>query len=43
MDWADLDNTGAVSTEQILLARGLEAMSLFAKRMGDEAAATTYG
>lgn len=43
VDWADLDNTGAVSTEQILLARGLEAMSLFAKQIGDEAAAATYG
>lgn len=43
VDWADLQNTGAVSTEQILLARGLEAMSLFASQIGDNAASASYG
>lgn len=43
VDWADLDNAGAVSTEQILFARGLEAMSRFASLMGDEAASAHYG
>jgi alpha-L-rhamnosidase len=43
VDWADFQNTGAVSTEQILLARGLEAMGLFASLMGDDAAAASYG
>ncbi|MCM3749385.1 alpha-rhamnosidase [Paenibacillus pasadenensis] len=42
VDWADLDNSGAVSTEQILLARSLEAMSLFASLLGDEAASASY-
>ncbi|CAN7667290.1 alpha-rhamnosidase [Paenibacillus sp. LjRoot153] len=43
VDWADFQNDGAVSTEQILLVRGLEAMSRFASLMGDEAAAGNYG
>ncbi|MBB3113730.1 hypothetical protein FHS18_005843 [Paenibacillus phyllosphaerae] len=43
VDWADLTNTGAVSTLQILLARGLEAMRAFAALMDDEAAAAAYG
>ncbi|SFB05075.1 alpha-L-rhamnosidase [Cohnella sp. OV330] len=42
VDWADLDNSGAVSTIQILLARGLEAMSAFAAELGDAAASKTY-
>lgn len=43
VDWADFANTGAVSTEQILLARGLEAMSRFSAIMGEEDAAKEYG
>ncbi|WDM31277.1 family 78 glycoside hydrolase catalytic domain [Paenibacillus mucilaginosus] len=42
VDWADFENTGAVSTIQILLVRSLEAMSVFASLMGDESGATTY-
>ncbi|OXM14778.1 family 78 glycoside hydrolase catalytic domain [Paenibacillus herberti] len=42
VDWADLTNTGAVSTEQILLVRSLEAMSLFASLLDDEKAAASY-
>ncbi|MGF7032315.1 hypothetical protein J2T17_003238 [Paenibacillus mucilaginosus] len=42
VDWADFENTGAVSTIQILLIRSLEAMSVFASLMGDESGATTY-
>ncbi|MFD0670932.1 amylo-alpha-1,6-glucosidase [Cohnella sp. GCM10027633] len=43
VDWADLSNEGAVSTEQILFARALEAMSRFAGLMGDDQAAAAYG
>ncbi|HZG85948.1 alpha-rhamnosidase [Paenibacillus sp.] len=43
VDWADLDNSGAVSTEQLLFARSLEAMSLFASLMEDAASASAYG
>lgn len=43
VDWADLNNTGAVSTEQLLLVRSLEAMSVFASLMGDSAASASYG
>lgn len=43
VDWADFTNTGAVSTEQILLVRGLEAMSRFAALIGDGKAAAAYG
>ncbi|NOU62842.1 Bacterial alpha-L-rhamnosidase [Paenibacillus sp. LMG 31461] len=42
VDWADFNNDGAVSTEQILLVRGLEAMSLFASLMGEDATAKNY-
>ncbi|CAI6043843.1 alpha-rhamnosidase [Cohnella sp. JJ-181] len=42
VDWADLDNTGAVSTEQILLARSLEAMAKFAALMGEDDDAAAY-
>jgi alpha-L-rhamnosidase len=42
VDWADFKNDGAVSTEQILLVRGLEAMSLFASLMEDEETAGNY-
>ncbi|GMK43172.1 alpha-rhamnosidase [Paenibacillus glycanilyticus] len=43
VDWADLTNTGAVSTLQILLARSLEAMGAFSDLIGDKKAASTYG
>jgi len=43
VDWADLDNSGAVSTIQILLVRSLEAMRGFAAKAGDEGAAASYG
>ncbi|OMF38850.1 alpha-rhamnosidase [Paenibacillus sp. FSL H8-0548] len=43
VDWADFNNEGAVSTEQILLARSLEAMSRFAALMGDDSASGSYG
>ncbi|TLS48771.1 alpha-rhamnosidase [Paenibacillus antri] len=43
VDWADFQNTGAVSAIQILLVRSLEAMRLFAGRLGDEEAAASYG
>ncbi len=42
VDWADLNNEGAVSTIQILLVRSLEAMSEFAVRMGNEADSEHY-
>ncbi|MFC3803898.1 alpha-L-rhamnosidase C-terminal domain-containing protein [Cohnella sp. GCM10012308] len=42
VDWADLDNSGAVSTIQILLARGLEAMSAFAAELDDPVASGSY-
>jgi len=42
VDWADLDNSGAVSTEQILFARSLEAMSVFASLAGDGEASEAY-
>jgi len=43
VDWADFSNEGAVSTEQILLAKALEAMKLFASLMGDDTLASHYG
>lgn len=43
VDWADFSNEGAVSTEQILLSRGLEAMSKFASLLGDNGASASYG
>ncbi|WP_081957464.1 family 78 glycoside hydrolase catalytic domain [Paenibacillus sp. FSL R7-0273] len=43
VDWADFSNTGAVSTEQILFVRALEAMSIFASLMEDEDASARYG
>src|SRR5690606_12723826 len=43
VDWADLSNEGAVSTEQILLAKALEAMKLFASLMEDDTLAAHYG
>lgn len=43
VDWADIENTGAVSTIQLLFARSLEAMRAFAELAGDEAAAERYG
>ncbi|MCR2807535.1 alpha-L-rhamnosidase-related protein [Paenibacillus soyae] len=43
VDWADFNNTGAVSTIQLLLARSLEAMSAFAGLQGDQTAADSYG
>ncbi|WP_123039602.1 amylo-alpha-1,6-glucosidase [Cohnella candidum] len=43
VDWADFKNNGAVSTIQILLARSLEAMSMFAGQMGEEEEAASYG
>lgn len=43
VDWADFSNTGAVSTEQILFVRALEAMSIFALLMEDEEASARYG
>ncbi|WP_343049657.1 alpha-rhamnosidase [Paenibacillus phytohabitans] len=43
VDWADFSNEGAVSTEQILLSRGLEAMSQFAGLLGDDEASASYG
>jgi len=43
VDWADFDNSGAVSTVQILLVRSLEAMSLFASLAGDGGASVSYG
>ncbi|RAP74061.1 alpha-L-rhamnosidase C-terminal domain-containing protein [Paenibacillus montanisoli] len=42
VDWAEMDNRGVVSTEQLLLARSLEAMSAFASAMGDSERARTY-
>ncbi|MEK0316768.1 alpha-L-rhamnosidase-related protein [Cohnella sp. 56] len=43
IDWADLENDGAVSTIQIIAARSLEAMSAFAAAMEDEVASAAYG
>ncbi|PYY25333.1 alpha-L-rhamnosidase-related protein [Paenibacillus illinoisensis] len=43
VDWADFNNKGAVSTIQLLLVRSLEAMSTFAEKLDDQAAAGTYG
>ncbi|MEO2258615.1 alpha-rhamnosidase [Paenibacillus amylolyticus] len=43
VDWADFENTGAVSTIQILLVRSLEAMSVFAGLLSDPVASDLYG
>ncbi|MCM3634639.1 amylo-alpha-1,6-glucosidase [Paenibacillus camelliae] len=42
VDWADLNNTGAVSTIQLLLVRSLEAMRTFARLLGDQTATDSY-
>ncbi|WP_246188121.1 alpha-rhamnosidase [Paenibacillus tengchongensis] len=42
VDWADFATTGALSTIQILLARALEAMSIFAGLAEDPAASDSY-
>ena len=43
VDWADIENTGAVSAIQLLFARSLEAMGALAELAGDESAAAFYG
>ncbi|MCG7384665.1 alpha-rhamnosidase [Paenibacillus sp. ACRRY] len=43
VDWAGFENTGAVSSIQLLLARSLESMSLFAHLLGYETDSVTYG
>jgi len=42
IDWADMDKTGAVSFQQLLLARSLEATARCADLAGDREAATGY-
>jgi alpha-L-rhamnosidase len=42
IDWADLDNRGEVSTEQLLLARSLEVMGKVSELTGRREAAEKY-
>lgn len=42
VDWADIDNEGAVCFEQLLFCKSLEAMSLFAAMAGDSEREAQY-
>ncbi len=42
IDWADLDNRGEVSTEQILFCRSLEVMAGFAGQLAETGLAARY-
>ncbi|MFD2615390.1 alpha-L-rhamnosidase-related protein [Paenibacillus gansuensis] len=42
IDWAEMDNTGEVCAEQLLMARSLEIMAYFSGKMGDRAETERY-